>query len=157
MDALLEQDMSDLFAYDTLSVEDRANLTALCMEYAWRVDFGHAETVPELFTDDCTWVAPPGAAVGGTVHGKAQMIDHWKRRAQVAVTTRHLLSNLRFVKDGPNTARGWVSLTCYVAHRDEPKPATPKIVCDYHDTYEKGVDGRWRIRVRRIEGVFGAL
>jgi hypothetical protein len=149
--------MSELFAYDTLSIADRTALTALCTEYCWRVDFGHAERIPDLFTDDCTWVGPPGAAVGGTVHGRAQMIDHWKRRAQVPVTTRHLLSNLRFVQDSPKSARGWISLTCYVAYRGEPKPAAPKIVVDYLDAYEKGADGRWRIKERRIEGVFGAL
>jgi uncharacterized protein (TIGR02246 family) len=149
--------MSDLLEYQTLSVEDRVGLTALNMEYAWRVDFGHAESVPELFTDDCVWAAPPGAAVGGTVNGRAQMIDHWKRRAQVQVTTRHVISNLRFVLDSPATARGWVSLTCYVAHQGEPKPATAKIVADYLDTYAKGADGRWRIRTRHIETVFGAL
>ena len=39
-------------------------------------------------------IASPGAAVGGSVSGMAQMIDHCKRRAQVRVTTRHLLTNL---------------------------------------------------------------
>lgn len=149
--------MSDLFAYDTLSTEDRSSLTALCMEYCWRVDFGHAERIPELFTEDCVWVAPPGAAVGGTVTGMAQMIDHWRRRAQLRVTTRHLLSNLRYTADGPAGARGWISLTCYVAHEGEPKPASAKIVADYLDTYRKGADGRWRICTRRIETIFGGL
>lgn len=149
--------MSELFAYQSISAEDRAGLTALCMEYCWRVDFGHAERVPELFTEDCVWVAPPGAAVGGTVSGMTQMIDHWKRRAQVRVTTRHMLSNLRFVAEGPGAARGWVSLTCYVAHEGEPKPAAAKIVADYLDTYRKGADGRWLIQTRRIETIFGAL
>jgi len=149
--------MSDPSAYDTLDPADRAALTALCMEYCWRVDFGHAECVPELFTEDCLWVAPPGAAVGGSVSGMAQMIDHWKRRAQVRVTTRHLLTNLRFVMDGADAARGWISLIVYVAHEGEAKTSTPKIVADYLDTYARGADGRWRIRTRHIHTVFGAL
>lgn len=149
--------MTELSAYETVAPEDRAALTALCMEYCWRVDSGHAERVPELFTEDCLWVAPPGAAVGGTVSGMAQMIDHWRRRAQVRVTTRHMLSNLRFAMEGPDAARGWVSLTCYVAHEGEPKAAAPKIVADYLDTYTRGADGRWRIRTRHIHTIFGAL
>ncbi len=149
--------MSDEFAYGNVSAEDRASLTALCMEYCWRVDFGHALRVPELFTEDCLWVAPPGAAVGGSVSGMAQMIDHWKRRGQVRVTTRHLLTNLRFAMEGRDGARGWVSLIVYVAHEGEAKTSVPKIVADYLDTYARGADGRWRIRTRHIHTVFGAL
>ena len=144
--------MNDLFAYDSLSIEDRIALTTLCMEYVWRLDFLHVETVVELFTDDCVWEGPAGKFVG-----KPEMAAYWNRRAKMPIITRHMISNLRFVQDSPTSARGWISFTAYVAPQNEDKPATPKLVAEHIDTYEKGSDGKWRIKTRKVETAFGGL
>lgn len=151
--------MSDQFAYHSVSPEDRAALTALNTEYAWLVDFGHAERIPELFTDDCVWEPPPGYP-GKTLTGRGEMIDFWKRRAdpsQFPFVSQRLISNLRFAMDGPTAARGWVSFTEYAARIGEKASATPVLVGNWLDTYAKGADGKWRFRTRKVSITFGGL
>jgi hypothetical protein len=148
--------MNDLFAYDTLSVEDRIALTALCMEYCWRIDFGHHQMVTELFTDDCVWERIAVDSVGGKFVGKAQMAEYWGRRARMSVVTRHMISNLRFLKDTATSARGWVTFATYVAEEGEIRSTTATRIAQSIDTYEKGGDGKWRFKTRKLEITFGA-
>ncbi len=153
--------MSDLAGYDTLSVEDRVALTTLIMEYAWRADHPHehADSVPELFTDDCVWELPPGHP-SGTIRGRGEIVQYWRGRldpAKFPYVSRRLISNLRFVQDGPGTARGWISFTEYGAKIGGPTPATPVIIGDWLDSYQKGADGKWKIKARKVEIKFGSL
>jgi|SRR5271155_5677514 len=147
--------MNDLFAYDALSIEDRIGLTALCMEYCWRIDFGHAQMVTALFTDDCVWERVASDSVGGKFVGKAQLAEYWNRRAGMTVLTRHMISNLRFLKSTETSARGWVTFATYVAEQGEVRSPTPKRVAQSIDTYEKSHDGRWRFKTRTLEITFG--
>jgi ketosteroid isomerase-like protein len=147
----------ELEAYDALSVDDRAALTALCTEYMWLKDNFRGEKVPELFTDDCVWT--PSQRTPHTrkeVRGRKAIIEAWSNRTR-EILTRTLISNLRFVKDGPAAARGWVHFTEYAAHLDEVKVPVPIVIGDWIDTYVKGVDGRWRIKSKTTEIAFGGF
>lgn len=149
--------MEDIGDYDSLSPEDRMALTALCTEYAWRKDFFHVEKIAELFTEDCVWYPVPGTTYAPTtIEGRQAVHEAWTKRSREFLT-RTMISNLRFVKDGPKSARGWVNFTEYAVHVDEVKVPIPLMVGDWLDTYEKCADGKWRIKTKRSEIKFGGL
>ncbi|MGO9931081.1 MAG: nuclear transport factor 2 family protein [Steroidobacteraceae bacterium] len=148
--------MSDLDDYDSLGAEDRAALTALCTEYCWRKDNFQAEKVADLFTDDGVWGLPPGHPSGTEVRGRKALVDAWTKRPKYCVS-RTLISNLRFLPDGPDAARGWVTFCEFAAHRDDFRPANVLMVGDWVDTYRKGADGKWQFTSRNINILFGGM
>jgi ketosteroid isomerase-like protein len=149
--------MSDIGDRNSVDVDDYVALTVLCTEYCWLRDFSQVEQIPELFTEDCVWVPPPGLGYApAPLHGRKALADALARR-NTEYVTRTLISNSRFVKDGPNTARGWVNYTIYAAHRDEVKVPVPQMVGDWICTFEKGADGRWRFKTKKTEISFGGL
>ncbi len=133
------------FDYLGVSPELRADLTALCTEYVWRLDNGHAARVPELFTEDGAWTGP-----WGVMRGRAELEKAWTARAQRDVRTRHMLTNLRFVRHAEDRASGQVSQIVFVANGDAPFPTDPNIIAENIDDYRRGGDGIWRLENRRI-------
>lgn len=138
--------------FDYLSVDPalRAELTALCTEYVWRVDNGHAATVPELFTENAEWLGP-----WGTMRGHAELQKAWDTRAQRTVRTRHMLTNLRFIRQGPDHAQGQISQIVFAADGDDPFPTQPTLIAESHDSFARGPDGVWRFASRRIDLLAG--
>ena len=49
---------------------------------------GDLETVMSLFDDDIEWVQPGQSAVSGTFHGKAEVMEHFGRLAEKALTVK---------------------------------------------------------------------
>ena len=49
---------------------------------------GDVETVMSLFDDDVEWVQPGESAVSGTFHGKAEVMEHFGRMAEKALTVK---------------------------------------------------------------------
>lgn len=149
--------MPELEAYDALAAADRSALTALCTEYMWLKDNFRAERVPDLFTEDCVWI--PSQRTPNTrseVRGRSALVKVWSNRTR-EILTRTLISNLRFVKEGPDSAQGWVHFTEYAAHLDEIKTPVPIVIGDWFDTYRRCADGKWRIRSKRTEVAFGGF
>jgi hypothetical protein len=133
------------FDYLGVSPELRAELTALCTEYVWRLDNGHAARVPELFTEDGAWEGP-----WGMMRGRAELETAWNARAQRAVRTRHMLTNLRFLRHDADRASGQVGQIVFVAEGDSAFPTDPTIIAENIDQYRRGSDGVWRFESRRI-------
>lgn len=138
--------------FDYLAVDPalRAALTALCTEYVWRVDNGHAARVPELFTEDGAWTGP-----WGTLRGRAELDKAWTERARRTVRTRHMLTNLRFTRHGPDRASGQISQIVFAADGDAPFPVAPSIIAENIDLYAQGADGIWRLASRQIDILAG--
>lgn len=133
------------FDYIGVGPATRAALNALCQEYVWRIDFGHAETVPTLFTEDGLWEGP-----WGTMAGQAQLAEAWDRRATQTVRTRHMLTNQRFARLAPDEALGWVGQIVFVADGEEEMRTTPSIIAENIDRYRRGIEGVWRFASRRV-------
>jgi hypothetical protein len=133
------------FDYLGVDATTRAALTALCTEYVWRIDNGHAQTVPELFSDDGEWIGP-----WGTMAGRAALDEAWTARSLRTVRTRHMLTNLRFTQSAPDRALGQIGQIVFVADGPDPMRPTPSIVAENIDDYVCGPDGVWRIRMRRV-------
>lgn len=123
----------------------RAELTALCTEYVWRVDNGHAAHIPDLFTAEGVWIGP-----WGTMRGQTELDAAWKKRAQWTVRTRHLLTNLRFSAPSPDRAEGHISQIVFAADGDAPWPTDPSVIAENIDSYARDADGVWRFASRRV-------
>ena len=146
-----ERAVSDLASYSQIGAADRAALTALCVEYAWRVDNYYTETVPELFVDDGVW-----EAFGDPMIGKEALVKGWKARASIGdrLLRRHLISNLRFAKGSDGVVRGWHALTYFQGERGQTTMPSVTMVGEYHDTYQKNADGTWLFKTRKMIPIF---
>lgn len=133
------------FNYLGVTPDTRTALTALCQEYVWRIDFGHAQTVPELFTDGGAWEGP-----WGVMTGQAELAEAWTRRAGQTVRTRHMLTNLRFSQVAADEALGWIGQIVFVADGEEEMRTAPSIIAENIDRYGRDSDGIWRFASRRI-------
>jgi ketosteroid isomerase-like protein len=49
---------------------------------------GDLETVMGLFDDDIEWVQPGESAISGTFHGKTEIMEHFGRMAEKALTVK---------------------------------------------------------------------
>lgn len=107
----------------TLLVDaDRESLCRLMIEMAWRLDHGHADTLFELFAVDATLV------IGDqTMIGRAQIVAWGRQRARLHRLTRHVCTNMRFIRVGDMRARGSCIVTVYRhdgTGSDETEPYT---------------------------------
>jgi hypothetical protein len=49
---------------------------------------GDLDTVMSLFDDDIEWVQPGDSTVGGTFHGKTEVMEHFGRLAEKGLTVK---------------------------------------------------------------------
>ena len=123
----------------------------LVSEFAWLIDHGQADRVADLFTEDGCLLG-----IGEDLRGRAAIAAWGGRRAALRErTSRHCCGNVRVQAEAPDRARATVLLTLF--RRDGPSagPATPLLVGDYEDIYQRGPDGRWRFHERRLVILFG--
>lgn len=132
-----------------VSAADRAAIEALCIEYAWRIDNGFAETIPDLFTEAATWEGPHGVT-----RGREELEALWGARAKRPGMTRHLISNIRLARSAAGELQGWVSFTLLSASPGSDPLPKPVLVADHIDTYDHGEDGIWRFASRRVLPLF---
>jgi ketosteroid isomerase-like protein len=122
----------------------RAEIEALITEMAWRIDHGQAAAVVELFTEEGRF-----AAAGLEVEGREKLAAMFARRTQQTHQSRHLVSNLRLLRESPTRIRGTHSTTVYRREAPDFGPASV-IVADGEDVYERTPDGDWRFASRRL-------
>jgi len=97
----------------------------------------------DLFTDDCEHLLPtddPRPPVPN-----AQYLADIKRTLADAVTVHH--GHMPEIElTGPTEARGtWAMFDDVEIPKDDGPPMRLQGYGHYHETYRKGVDGRWRI------------
>lgn len=137
------------FTDGRLSSDDFIALHALCVEYAWRIDYGESAQIPELFTPDGMWDGP-----WGLLKGKTDLERGWLERSRKTVQTRHLTTNMRFLAVGSRLARGWNSFLVFMGEPGTPVSLIPQFVSDNFDEYERQSDGKWLFRSRRVTQCF---
>lgn len=145
--------MSEINGWEDIAPADRAALTALCMEYVWRVDNGQTATIGELFTDDGVWENGPTA-----MRGTAELVEGWAKRAAFGLEgrRRHMIANLRFRANADGTVNGWINFVLYKAPEGSAEPAIPQLVADHVDVYAKDGAGKWRFKYRRMDVILPA-
>jgi hypothetical protein len=113
------------------------------------VDTGHADRVPELFTDDA--VLDVGRALAGI---DAIRVAMQARAANTERRTTHVTSNVQFTDIGKRTAATTSVLLLFVLDEDPPTP-TAIIRCD--DEFVRADDNEWRFRRRMLTVVSGKV
>jgi ketosteroid isomerase-like protein len=129
----------------------RLEIEKLNAEFAFLIDHDQSEGVPDLFTPDGVY----GRSTGERSVGREAIRESYRKRsAHGQRTARHIFSNLRLTVESDDRVRGTVILTLFADDGPPPHPATPMLVADYDDIYERGPDGRWRYRERIITWLF---
>lgn len=135
-----------------LSTQDHLDLIALVTRSFWLIDQGRAAETAQAFIADGALTFGPGAPRPGTISGPAIAAAMAARQAEVAVTSRHVLSNalVTVLEDG--RARVDTLLTLF---RTGDADLTP-IVRSVADVVDLCVreEGGWKIADRKILPVF---
>jgi len=139
-------DLSEQLVNET----DYIQLTRLVMEHGWRTDNGIADTIHELYVDDGELLLP-----GTPLRGRQAIREWGKQIAQSPPwrSIRHSSSNMRFVYDGPNAAKGTTMLTVFMVAGDGPATTLPWSVGEDHDRFVRTEKG-WKLVSRRWVELF---
>ena len=144
--------MSSASASSALPLEARIEIGDLITEHAWLIDHGHADRLPQLYTEPCAL-----RGVGEDLIGM-DALRAWsvKRAAMTTRTARHVCTNIRLVDEGHGHARGTVLVTLFRHDGPTSGAPVPFAVGEYDDRYALCPDGRWRFESRRFSIVFGS-
>lgn len=131
----------------------RVALEDLNTAFCYHLDHNEPEALLELFTDDVYYTH--GSRVS---RGKAELAPVFLKRSAAQVrTSRHLYSGLKLEIESATRARGTSVCMTFGQYGEPPlSPAIPTLVADFVDVYERGADGRWRIKERHIHRIFVA-
>jgi hypothetical protein len=138
---------ADLSALERLEI--RVALEDLNTAFCYHLD--EVEALLELFTDDVYYTHGPRKT-----NGKAELGQVFRGRTATSPrTARHLYSGLKLEIESATRARGTSVCMTFGQNGVPPlAPAVPILVADFDDLYERGTDGRWRIRERHITRIF---
>jgi len=139
-------DLSEQLVNET----DYVQLSRLVMEHGWRTDNGIADTIHELYVDDGELLLP-----GTPLRGRQAIREWGKQIAQSPPwrSIRHSCSNMRFVYDGPNAAKGTTMLTVFMVAGEGPATTLPWSVGEDHDRFVRTAQG-WKLVSRRWVELF---
>jgi hypothetical protein len=129
----------------------RVALEDLNTAFCYHLDHDEVEPLLELFTDDVLYTHGPRRT-----SGKAELAQVFRSRTATSPrTARHLYSGLRLEIESSTRARGTCVCITFAQNGVPPlSPAVPILVADFVDAYERGADGKWRIRERHIHRIF---
>jgi SnoaL-like domain len=148
--SITEQNAFITSSDELVSDADYLQLSRLVTEHVWRVDNGHADTVFELYTEDAEL-----ALVGPEPLRGRGAIREWGRQIVSNPpwnTIRHVVSDMHFVYDGPDAARGTHVVTAFM-DADGTRSSVPWNLGEDHDRFVRTEDG-WRIASRSFESLF---
>ena len=142
--------MTPLQSDELVDAADYTALTRLALEVAWRVDSGEAASLTDLFTDDGSIATLGEPSVGhDAIRAWGRMMDTNSPIAGV----RHVLTNFRFVADGPDRAVGTMYVTAYLAGPPETDDTLPFAMGRGTDHYRRTASG-WKVASRIFEPHF---
>jgi len=131
--------------------EGRLACLNLIHAYNNYIDTGHADRVPELFTDDAV-LDVGGRALTGIDVIRAAMKA---RAANTERRTTHLTSNVQFGDVGERAAAAGSVLLLFVLDATDPRAPTAIVRCK--DAFVRLDDGEWRFRRRSLSVVAGTV
>jgi len=138
---------------DMTYIRIRFALQDLNNAFVHTLDHDHVEELVDLFTEEAVYTHGDRRSEGR----EAIRALFEARRAAGVRTARHLSTGLMLQIDSATLARG--RSVCLTFAFDGPPPvtpATPHLVADFEDRYQRCADGRWRIAERHIRRIFVA-
>lgn len=130
-------------------VADELAIRNLISRLAQLADMAGVDDLDEyvaLFTEDASWSMP-----GASHQGRASIREGARqRRAEgrqgPGSNTRHVITTVAVAVDGTDRAEA----NSYLLFLGETSTSpTVRLVCHYHDAFERGADG-WRLATRQI-------
>ena len=126
-----------------------------CLDVAYSafalVDFGRASAALDLYSKNIVMDIE-----GERLDRKAREERSRKREADKSRKTRHVVSNFLFRQVDERTAYALSLVTIFFEDASGVRGATPAVVADCADRYERSADGKWRIAYRYLQPVAGA-
>jgi hypothetical protein len=129
---------------------DYIELSRLVLEHGYRTDTGKADTIHELYIEEGELLLP-----GTPLHGRKEIFE-WGRQLVANTpwrTIRHSASNMHFVYDAPNMARGTTLLTVFMVAGQGSATTLPWSVGEDHDVFVRTENG-WRLQSRHWVELF---
>ncbi|SDV49715.1 nuclear transport factor 2 family protein [Chitinasiproducens palmae] len=129
----------------------RVAIDEIQAEFAHCLDHARYEALAQLFTPDARYTSGARA-----LRGREAIRAFFATRAALGPrASRHLYSGLRLVDTQPDRITATSVWLSFAANAALPLDEVPIfMVADFHDTFERGVDGRWRIAARTIIAAF---
>jgi hypothetical protein len=137
-------------------VDCRTSIEQLLADFFWRIDRRETHDIAELFTEDGRLIIPnlaDGMKTTLTIAGHAALTRQWANRP-VDLVSRHVFTNLHVRERSPYEAEGRCIGIGFRHQGPGLGPPQPVIVNDQDDFYERGADGLWRFREKRITVTF---
>ncbi len=122
-------------------LEDKDVIRDMLSRYCYGTDAGDVETWVGGFTEDCVWDGGPF----GVCHGKQAMREFYAPGVEQARTMRHLTLNSIIDVQGDRA-----SAVSYVLLLQVSATGANVIFTGFYDDALVRLDGRWRIRSRKI-------
>jgi len=134
----------------------RGAIEQLLAAFFWKIDRRESADIAELFTEDGRLVIPnlaDGMKTTITVAGREALTQQWANRPPDLVS-RHVFTNLHVLQLSASQAEG--RLIGLGFRHTGPGLGLPRpvIVNDQDDRYERGRDGLWRFKEKRITVTF---
>jgi hypothetical protein len=134
----------------------RGAIEQLLAAFFWKIDRRDTNDIADLFTEDGRLVIPNlalGMKTTITVAGREALTKQWANRPPDLVS-RHVFTNLQVRELSASAAEG----RCIGLGFRHTGPGLglphPVIVNDQDDRYERGRDGLWRFKEKRITVTF---
>lgn len=138
----------------TAELAARQALDALNARFAYLIDNGQSEQVPDLFTADGRYAIANGADRRVSTGQEAIRAAYVERAARGARTACHLFTNLHVSAATADSAYSHCYLLLFAQDGLPPHPAQPLLVARYDDVCERDAQGQWRYRSRDATVLF---
>lgn len=124
----------------------RSEIEALIVEHSWMLDHHESGGLGDLYTEDGRLTG-----LGGERIGREAITQYGQGRARMTTrAARHVNSNIRLVKDGPDRVTSLSSILLLRHDGDGLGTADPVALADAQDVFVKCDDGRWRFAARHL-------
>ena len=129
---------------------DRQAIADLQYKFFWLIDDGRADETLSLFAPEAALTFGPNSPAPGTIEGAQLEQAMIERASQKDVSTRHVLSNLRYLRLSDGKVRLRSLLTLF---RCDDGINAYTLVADIDEIYIK-LGGVWLLKSRLVSPVF---
>ena len=126
-----------------------STIAGLIARIAWDHDHHAGRGVANFFTDEGIYYPPTGEPI----HGKAAIAHFFNSRDLGDRIARHIFTNVAILEASEFEIQAASIMTVYAGNGPGPHPATPSVVLDCSDSFER-INGDWLIKYRRLNIVF---
>lgn len=126
-----------------------STIGGLIARIAWDHDHRAGKGVANFFTDEGIYHPPKGEPI----HGRAAIAHFFDSRDLGDRLARHIVTNVVILEEHDLEIKAASIMTVYAGTGPGPHPATPSVILDCLDSFER-IKDQWLIKYRRLNIVF---